>query len=122
MPMISLFQSTATAASIRPRWIPFSGLFGIKYLLVTGCTTSVCVESTVRDAMFRDYICILLEDCMAEPVGYGLPRSNHEASLLVLQLLFAWTSNSRALLQELEKRECDQHPWSTIASPLPQVA
>jgi ureidoacrylate peracid hydrolase len=75
---------------------------GIKYLVVTGCTTSVCVESTIRDAMFRDYSCILLEDCAAEPVGYGLPRSNHEASLLVLQVLFAWVSRSGALLQGLE--------------------
>jgi ureidoacrylate peracid hydrolase len=28
---------------------------GIDTLIVTGCTTSVCVESTVRDAMFRDF-------------------------------------------------------------------
>jgi ureidoacrylate peracid hydrolase len=75
---------------------------GIKYLVVTGCTTSVCVESTIRDAMFRDYICLLLEDCTAEPVGYGLPRSNHEASLLVLQVLFGWVSRSGALLQGLQ--------------------
>ena len=45
-----------------------------KYLVVTGCTTSVCVESTVRDAMFRDYLCVLLADCMSEPIGHGLPR------------------------------------------------
>jgi ureidoacrylate peracid hydrolase len=51
--------------------------------------------------MFRDYTCILLEDCTAEPVGYGLPRSNHDASLLVLQVLFGWVSRSGALLQEL---------------------
>jgi ureidoacrylate peracid hydrolase len=25
-----------------------------KHLIFTGCTTSVCVESTIRDAMFRD--------------------------------------------------------------------
>jgi ureidoacrylate peracid hydrolase len=74
---------------------------GIKYLVVTGCTTSVCVESTIRDAMFRDYICILLEDCTAEPMGYGLPRSNHEASLLVLQALSGWVSRSGTLLQGL---------------------
>jgi ureidoacrylate peracid hydrolase len=42
---------------------------GAKYLLVTGCTTSVCVEATVRDAMYRDYTCIVLEDCTAEPIG-----------------------------------------------------
>jgi ureidoacrylate peracid hydrolase len=54
----------------------------------------VCVESTVRDAMFRDYSCILLEDCMGEPIGDGLARSNHEASLLTMQVLFGWVSNS----------------------------
>ena len=75
---------------------------GIRHLVVTGCTTSVCVESTIRDAMFRDYTCILLEDCTAEPVGYGLPRSNHEASLLVLQTLFGWVSSSREFVEALE--------------------
>jgi ureidoacrylate peracid hydrolase len=67
---------------------------GITYLVVTGCTTSICVESTIRDAMFRDYHCILLEDCTAEPIGHGLARSNHEASLLTIQLLFGWVSDS----------------------------
>src|SRR5438094_624535 len=46
---------------------------GIKYLIVTGVTTSICVESTVRDAMFRDYLCVLLKDCMSEPIGRDLP-------------------------------------------------
>ena len=31
--------------------------------------TSVCVESTLRDAMFRDYRCLLLADCAAEPIA-----------------------------------------------------
>jgi ureidoacrylate peracid hydrolase len=66
----------------------------VKYLVVTGCTTSVCVESTLRDAMFRDYSCVLLADCAAEPIGFGLPRSNHEASLTVIQTLFGWVSGS----------------------------
>ena len=72
-----------------------------KHLLVTGCTTSVCVESTVRDAMFRDYSCIVLADCTAEPIGSGLPRSNHEASLLVMETLFGWVSTSDAFLAAL---------------------
>jgi ureidoacrylate peracid hydrolase len=75
---------------------------GIKYLVVTGCTTSVCVESTVRDAMFRDYSCMLLADCMGEPIGYGLPRSNHEASLLIIQTLFGWVSDSNEFIKALE--------------------
>ena len=36
--------------------------------------TSVCVESTIRDAMFRDYHCVLLADCTAEPIGSDFPR------------------------------------------------
>ena len=74
---------------------------GVSHLLVTGCTTSVCVESTVRDAMFRDYSCIVLEDCTAEPIGAGLSRTNHDASLLVIQTLVGWVSNARAACEAL---------------------
>jgi ureidoacrylate peracid hydrolase len=74
----------------------------IKSLIITGCTTSVCVESTVRDAMFRDYQCILLTDCMGEPIGNDFPRSNHEASLLVMQTLFGWVSDSKKFKRAVE--------------------
>jgi len=77
--------------------------FGVKHLIFTGCTTSVCVESTIRDAMFRDYHCLLLEDCSAEPIGSELLRSNHDASVLVLQMLFAWVSDSSELLAALSR-------------------
>jgi ureidoacrylate peracid hydrolase len=77
---------------------------GVTDLIVTGCTTSVCVESTVRDAMFRDYRCLLLADCTAEPIGDGLPRSNHEASLLLVQALFGWVSTSSDLVAALERQ------------------
>jgi ureidoacrylate peracid hydrolase len=76
----------------------------IKSLIFTGCTTSVCVESTIRDAMFRDYTCLLLADCTAEPIGYGLARSNHDASLLVVQVLLGWVSDSTRLITALEEQ------------------
>ncbi|MBD2704354.1 isochorismatase family protein [Spirosoma sp. BT702] len=66
---------------------------GKKYLIVTGCTTSICVESTIRDAMFRDYSSVLLSDCTAEPMGANLSRSNYEASLLAIEA-FGWVSSS----------------------------
>lgn len=72
-----------------------------KYLIITGCTTSICVESTVRDAMFRDYSSIVLEDCTAEPIGYGLPRSNHDASILSIQTLLGWVSTSDELIKAI---------------------
>lgn len=75
---------------------------GIKNLIITGCTTSICVESTVRDAMFRDYLSIVLEDCTAEPIGYGLPRSNHDASILSIQTLLGWVSSSGEFMKALK--------------------
>jgi ureidoacrylate peracid hydrolase len=83
---------------------------GIKYLVFTGCTTSVCVESTLRDAMFRDYLCLLLADCTAEPIGQELARSNHEASLLVAELMFGWVSESAALIEALEAQAIPAGP------------
>ena len=68
--------------------------FKIKYLIFTGCTTSVCVESTVRDATFRDYAPIVLEDCTAEPIGRNFPRTNKEASLLIIRSVLGWVSSS----------------------------
>jgi ureidoacrylate peracid hydrolase len=87
------FYATDLDATLRSR--------GVTQLIVTGCTTSVCVESTIRDAMFRDYACLLLADCSAEPIGADLPRTNHEASLLVTQALFGWVASSAALLGAL---------------------
>jgi len=74
---------------------------GIEFLVFTGCTTSVCVESTLRDAFYRDYRCLLLADCTAEPIGQGLPRANHEATLLLIELMFGWVSDSAALEKAL---------------------
>jgi ureidoacrylate peracid hydrolase len=76
----------------------------IRSLIFTGCTTSVCVESTIRDAMFRDYTCLLLADCTAEPIGHGLARSNHDASLHLVQVQFGWVSDSAALISALEEQ------------------
>jgi ureidoacrylate peracid hydrolase len=74
---------------------------GIKHLIITGCTTSVCVDSTIRDAMYRDYHPILLADCAGEPIGDGLPRSNHEATLLTIQALLGWVSSSDEFMKSL---------------------
>jgi ureidoacrylate peracid hydrolase len=74
----------------------------VRYLVITGCTTSVCVESTLRDAMFRNYSPVLLADCSAEPIGRKLPRSNHESSLLVIETLLGWVSESEQFVAALE--------------------
>jgi ureidoacrylate peracid hydrolase len=76
---------------------------GIKYLIVTGCTTSVCVEATVRDAMYRDYSCVLLEDCMIQPtLGHSVPGSSDNASLVVTEASFGWVSNSKEFIKTIQ--------------------
>ncbi len=79
---------------------------GIKYIVVTGCTTSVCVEATVRDAMYRDYSCVLLSDCMSQPTfPNSLPGSNHDASLvLISEAGLGWVSKSNDFIKGLEAR------------------
>jgi ureidoacrylate peracid hydrolase len=62
----------------------------VKHLIVTGCTTSICVESTIRDAFYRDLHCVLLEDCAAEPAG----RNNHEATVTLIEGVFGSVSTS----------------------------
>jgi ureidoacrylate peracid hydrolase len=73
-----------------------------KHLIFTGCTTSVCVESTIRDAMFRDYLPVLLADCTGEPIGHSFPRSNHEASLLSIATLLGWVSRLEDFVKALD--------------------
>jgi ureidoacrylate peracid hydrolase len=84
------FHETALDSSLRNA--------GIDTLLFCGATTSVCVESTLRDAFSRDYRCVLLSDCTAEPIGADRTPSNHDATLLVIQTLFGWVAESGALL------------------------
>jgi len=74
---------------------------GIDTLLFTGCTTSVCVDATLRDAFYRDYRCLLLADCTGEPLGGAEARTNHEATLLTIQTLFGWVTDSAAVLDAL---------------------
>ncbi len=99
------FYETTLDAELRAR--------GVTYIVVTGCTTSVCVESTVRDATFRDYSCLVLSDCTAEVIGADLARSNHEASLLAIETMFGWVTTSTQLIEGLraaEEKESERTP------------
>lgn len=72
---------------------------GIRNLIFVGATTSICVESTLRDAMFRDYSCVLLSDCTGEPIGHECSRTNYDASLLSIQVLLGSVSTSTEFLE-----------------------
>jgi nicotinamidase-related amidase len=56
---------------------------GIKTVVVGGCTTEGCIESTARDAMFNDYYVVIPEDCVASD-----DRAQHDASMLLMHHRF----------------------------------
>jgi nicotinamidase-related amidase len=56
---------------------------GIETVVIAGCTTEGCVESTARDALFNDHYVVIAEDC----VGSDDP-AQHDASLLLMRHRF----------------------------------
>ena len=69
--------------------------------MLVGWTTTICVESTLRDASFRDYRCLVLADCTGEMVGPDGVRTYHDVSLLTFQRAFGSVSESTELLNAL---------------------
>jgi nicotinamidase-related amidase len=72
---------------------------GIKQLIVTGVTTEVCVNTTVREANDRGYDCLVPEDCVAS----YFPEL-HAAGLKMIKAqggIFGWVSHSKHILAAL---------------------
>jgi biuret amidohydrolase len=79
---------------------------GIQKLIVTGVTTEVCVNTTVREANDRGYDCLVPEDC----VGSYFPKFQ-EMGLQMIKAqggIFGWVSDSARILAALG--EGDQRP------------
>jgi nicotinamidase-related amidase len=69
---------------------------GIENLIVTGVTTEVCVNTTVREANDRGYRCIVLGDCCAS----YFPEF-HEMGLKMIKAhggIFGWVTGSKQML------------------------
>ena len=73
---------------------------GIAQLIVTGVTTEVCVNTTVREANDRGYDCIVPSDCVASyfPVfqEMGLEMIKAQSGI------FGWVSDSGKILSALD--------------------
>lgn len=72
---------------------------GIDSLVVCGCTTEICVESTVRDAFFRGYRITVAEDAVA-----ASSRQNHEDALRVIRFGFGDVDPTAAIVAALAER------------------
>ena len=69
---------------------------GIESLVFVGGTTTVCVESTVREAVFHEYNPVVLADCTAD-----MTEDLHESALTRIDMFFGWVSTSTELLAAL---------------------
>ncbi|MBS0561842.1 MAG: cysteine hydrolase [Proteobacteria bacterium] len=72
---------------------------GIAQLIVTGVTTEVCVNTTVREANDRGYDCLVPADC----AGSYFPEF-HEAGLRMIAAqggIFGWVGQSDAVIAAL---------------------
>jgi nicotinamidase-related amidase len=72
---------------------------GVEQLVITGVTTEVCVNTTVREANDRGYNCLVPEDC----VGSYFPEFQ-EMGLKMIKAqggIFGWVSHSDKILSAL---------------------
>ncbi|MCW2594119.1 MAG: hypothetical protein JWP39_7, partial [Jatrophihabitans sp.] len=62
---------------------------GVRTVVVTGCTTEGCVESTARDAMFSDHYVVVADDCVGSD-----DKTQHDASMLLMRHRFDLASSA----------------------------
>lgn len=68
-------------------------------LLFTGIATYACVEASLRDAFFRDFDVVLVEDCCA---ASNIPM--HKATLRLVRNLYGAVAPSRVIAAKLRAR------------------
>lgn len=69
-------------------------------LVISGVMTNMCVESTTRDAYYRDYRVLLPADATG-----SINEEMHVASLLNLAFGFAWVTDTQTILSQLDGSE-----------------
>ena len=73
---------------------------GITHLLITGVTTEVCVQTTMREANDRGYDCLMVEDCTE---SYFPEFKRATLDMVRAQGgIVGWTASSDAVIKSLE--------------------
>jgi ureidoacrylate peracid hydrolase len=71
---------------------------GIRCVVATGVATHVCVDSTVRGALFHGYYAVVPEDCVG-----GWPVAQHDAALACLGGLFADVTDAATVAEAWDR-------------------
>jgi len=69
---------------------------GVDTLIVCGVTTEICVESTIRDAYFRDFKIIVPKDAVA-----AMDIGRHKGTLATIEFGFGSVTTSADLINDL---------------------
>ena len=87
---------------------------GVKQLVVTGVTTEVCVNTTVREANDRGYDCLVLEDC----VGSYFPEFQAMGLKMIKAQggIFGWVAPSKNLIAAIAALPSAAKPIISLAS------
>jgi nicotinamidase-related amidase len=71
---------------------------GVNCLLFAGVNTDVCVMSTLQDAQFNGYGCVLIEDCC----GTTSPEFCTEAAIYHVENVYGFVTESRDIISALK--------------------
>jgi nicotinamidase-related amidase len=99
MPGEPLVEKTANGAFYQTDLDMILRTAGIQHLIFTGCTTEVCVSSTMREAADRKYQCLLVEDACASS-----DRAMHDAAVEMVMVedgIFGVVADTQAVLNGL---------------------
>lgn len=69
---------------------------GIRYLLFTGVTTNICVETSIRDAYNLEYFSVLVSDGTA-----SIPPDLRETTIHNVQRCFGWVTTAENVVKAL---------------------
>ena len=89
---ISLCRRRATADSAGLHSTTFCAR-DIRHLVFVGIATNVCVESTIRDAYHREFICILVADATQQ----SGPAFIQDATLYNVERFLGWVTTTDAV-------------------------
>ena len=80
------------------RAIQIIALCLISNLVFSGGYTDACIDSTVREAIDRGYLCMVAEDACISNI-----EEDHSATLRILDKYLTWVTKTGNILVNLEK-------------------
>ena len=74
---------------------------GVRHLIFAGIASNVCVESTLRDAYFREYFCVFVRDATQQ----SGPAFIQDAVIYNVETFLGWVSDTNTVCAALNERE-----------------